>query len=216
MSKSNGEEEAEELEQRSEFSGDSEYEASSSSAVTTGSSAQFSEEPKKMPGYSCTFHPESNKFTWATVSRKGRTYARCTVCNRDVSVAYVGTKDLRKHEQTCIHQAVKKSQSGATSLTSCFSSARGPTREQSVIEAEVKFGYFLGEHHIPLCVADHRAKLFVSMFPDSAIAKSFKCGWKKATAIVEVVAQEIKQGILSCIAESQFFSIQHYFAFSLM
>ena len=89
MSKSNGEEEAEELEQRSEFSGDSEYEASSSSAVTTGSSAQFSEEPKKRPRYSCTFHPESNKFTWATVSRK-----RCTVCNRDVSVAYGGTKDL--------------------------------------------------------------------------------------------------------------------------
>ena len=88
------------------------------------------------------------------------------MCNRDVSVVYVGTKDLRKHEQTRIHQAVKKSQSGATSLTSCFSSARGPTREQSVIEAEVKFGYFLGEHQIPLCVADHCAKLFVSMFPD--------------------------------------------------
>ena len=117
MSKSNGEEEAEELEQRSEFSGDSEYEASSSSAVTTGSSAQFSEELKKRPRYSCTFHPESNKFTRATVSRKGPTYARCTVCNRDVSVAYGGTKDLRKHEQTRIHQAVKNSQSGATSLS---------------------------------------------------------------------------------------------------
>ena len=74
---------------------------------------------------------------------------------------------------------------------------RGPTRELSVIEAEVKFGYFLGEHHIPLCVADHCAKLFVSMFPDSAIAMSFKCGRKKATAVVEVVAREVKQGILS-------------------
>ena len=130
------------------------------------------------------------------------------MCNSDVSVAYRRTKDPRKHEQTCIHQAVKKSQSGATSLTSYFSSARGPSREQSVIEAEIKFGYFLGEHHIPQCVADHCAKLFVSMFPDSAIAKSFKCGRKKATAIVEVVAQEIKQGILSRVAESQFFSIQ--------
>ena len=102
----------------------------------------------------------------------------------------MGGQRSRKHEQTRIHQAVKKSQSGA----------RGPTREQSVIEAEVKFGYFLGEHHIPLCVADHCAKLFVSMFPDSAIAKSFKCGRKKATAIVEVVAQEIEQVILSRVA----------------
>ena len=82
------------------------------------------------------------------------------------------------------------------------------TREPSVIEAEVKFAYFLGEHHIPLSVADHSAKLFASMFPDSAIAKSFKCGKKKATAIVEVVAQEVKQSILSRLKESQFFSIQ--------
>ena len=203
MSKSNGEEEADELEQRLEFLGDSEYEASSSSTVTTGSSAQFRKEPKKRPMNSCTFHlksnkftwatvsrkfhPESNKFTWATVSRKVPIYTRCTVCNRDFSVAYRGTKDLRKHEQTYIHQAVKKTQSGATSLTSYFSSVRGPTREQSVIEAEIKFGYFLGEHHIPLCVADHCAKLVVSTFPDSAIAKLFKCGWKKVIVIVEVV-----------------------------
>ena len=163
-------------------SDESEYEAGSSSTVATStcSSAQLSEEPKKRPRYSCTFHSESNKFTWAIAARKGPAYARCTVCNRNVSVAYGGTKDLRKHEQTRVHQAIQKSQRGATSLTSYFSSMRGPTREQSVIEAEVKFGYFLGEHHIPLCVADHCAKLFVSMFPDSAIAKSFKCGRKKA------------------------------------
>ena len=64
---------------------------------------------------------------------------------------------------------MQKSQSGVSSLTSYFSPANGPTREPSVIEAEVKFGYFLGEHHIPLSVADYCAKLFASMFPDSAI-----------------------------------------------
>ena len=174
-----------ETERGTELWDDSEYEASGSSTVT---SAQLSGTPQKKPRYSCTFHPESSKFTWPIVSRKGPTYARCTVCNRDVSVAYGGTKDLRKHEQTRVHQEMQKSQSGVTSY---FSPARGPTREPSVIEAEVKFGYFLGEHHIPLSVADHCAKLFASMFPDSAIAKSFKCGRKKATAIVEVVAQEV-------------------------
>ena len=56
---------------------------------------------------------------------------------------------MRKHEQTRVHQASQKGQIGATSLTSYFASGtRGPIREQSVIEAEVKFGYFLGEHHI--------------------------------------------------------------------
>ena len=76
---------------------------------------------------------------------------------------------------------------------------RGPTR------AEVKFGYFWASI-IFHCVADHCAKLFVTMFPDTA--KSFKCGRKKATAVVEVVAREVKQGILSRLKESQFFSIQ--------
>ena len=46
------------------------------------------------------------------------------------------------------------------------------------------------------------------MFPDSPIAKSFECGWKKATAIIEVIAQEIQHGILSRLKESQFFSLQ--------
>ena len=46
------------------------------------------------------------------------------------------------------------------------------------------------------------------MFPDSTIAKSFRCGRKKATVIVEVVAQEVKQGVLSRLKESKFFSIQ--------
>ena len=107
-----------------------------------------------------------------------------------------------------MHQSVKKSQSGTTSLTSYFSSTRGPTRDRSVIEAEVKFGYFLAEHHISLRVADHCGKLFYSMFPDSPIAKSFKCGRKKATAIIEVIAQEVQHGILSCLKKSQFFSLQ--------
>ena len=67
--------------------------ASSSGAVATCSSSQPSEDgPRKRQRYSCTFHPESSHFAWAVVSRKGPTYARCTVCNRDISVAYGGTK----------------------------------------------------------------------------------------------------------------------------
>ena len=46
------------------------------------------------------------------------------------------------------------------------------------------------------------------MFPDSAIAKAFKCGRTKATAIVKVLAQEILEESLSVLKESKFFSIQ--------
>ena len=56
----------------------------------------------KKPRYSCVFHPET--VSWAKVSAKGPSYAHCTVCNRDVNVAYGGSKDLKRHEQTNIHQ----------------------------------------------------------------------------------------------------------------
>lgn len=46
------------------------------------------------------------------------------------------------------------------------------------------------------------------MFPDTAIAKSCKCGRKKNTAMIEVVAGEVMGAILSRLKESQFFSIQ--------
>ena len=69
--------------------------------------------------------------------------------------------------------------------------------------AEIKFGYFLGEHHLPLLLADHcNQLLFRSMFPDSTIAKDFKCGRTKATAILKVISQEIHKEQLQSINDS--------------
>ena len=76
-----------------------------------------------------------------------------------------------------------------------------------MIEAEVKFGYFLGEHHLALAVADHCSSLFSSLFPDSSIAKAFKCGRTKATAIVKVISQELIQDVLVRLGESKYFSL---------
>ena len=69
----------------------------------------------------------------------------------------------------------------------------GPVRNEEVIEAEVKFGYFLGEHHLAFLLADHCNRLCRSMFPDSVIAKDFKCGRTKATAILKVIAQDVQK-----------------------
>ena len=78
----------------------------------------------------------------------------------------------------------------------------------AVVEAEVKFSYMLGEHHLPFLLADHCTKLFQSMFPDSAIAKSFKCSCTKATAILKVIALDILQQIRHVLQEFKFFSRQ--------
>ena len=90
-----------------------------------------------------------------------------------------------------------------SSITSYFNQP-GPRRMESVIEVEVKFGFFLAEHYLAFNIADHCSKLFPSLFHDSAIANAFKCGRTKATAIIKVIAKEVMSGRLQ---QSQFFSL---------
>ena len=162
--------------------------------------------PRKRKKYTCVFRKEHAKlFSWAKDSKKGPTYAFCMKCSRDVSLGLGGTKDLRRHEQTSLHGRCDRASSSCMSLQSYFG---GPTRAMAVVEAEVKFGYMLDEHHLPFLLADHCTKLFQSMFPDSAIAKSFKCSRTKATAILKVIALDILQQIRDVLQETKFFSLQ--------
>jgi hypothetical protein len=95
----------------------------------------------------------SKTFPWATDSKRGRSYAYCMRCGR---VAHGGVKDLRRHEQTALHSRSERSSVGAMPLSSYF----GPVRGSAVIEAEVKFGFFLGEHHLAFKLADHATNVF--------------------------------------------------------
>ena len=56
--------------------------------------------------------------------------------------------------------------------------------EQSVTRAEVLFANFIAEHNLPFSLADHFTHLTRAMFPDSKIAKSFKCAHTKTTCLV--------------------------------
>ena len=159
----------------------------------------------KRKKYVCVYKREYSKhFPWSAESKKGKTFAYCMPCSRDVCLGQGGTKDLKKHEQTYLHIKSQQGFSGIRPLHSYF----GPIRKESVIMAEIKFGYFLGEHHLPLLLADHCNQLFRSMFPDSTIAKDFKCGHTKATAILKVISQEIHKQQLQSINDSMFFSLQ--------
>ena len=178
--------------------------SSSSGGASTSSSDRDGEFVRKKPRYSCTFHPESNTYDWARVSQKGPSYAFCSLCKRDISVAYGGQKDLRKHEATTIHMSASRAVCTSGSLRDYIGSGPGPRRDQAVVKAEVKFSYFIGEHHLALAVADHCSKLFSSMFPDSSIARAFKCGQTKATATVKVIGQDMIKNIMERISDSKF------------
>ena len=120
-------------------------------------------------------------------------------------MAQGGVKDLRKHESTALHSRSERSTIGAMPLSSYYGQS---VRGSAVTEAEVKFGYFLGEHHLGFKLADHATKLFSSMFPDSAIAKDFKCGRTKATAILKAIAQDAWASIEAALRDSKYFSFQ--------
>ena len=134
-----------------------------------------------------------NYFLGVTDSQKGPTYAFCIKCNRDTSLSHGGI--VRRCDRTSTNNM---------NLQSYF----GSSRAMSVVEAEVKFGYMLGEHHLPFLLVDHCTKLFHSMFPDSTIAKDFKCGHTKATAILKVIAQDILQQIKELLKQFSYFSLQ--------
>ena len=46
------------------------------------------------------------------------------------------------------------------------------------------------------------------MFPDSSIAKDFKCSRTKATAVLEVIAQDCWRTISAAVRETKYFSLQ--------
>ena len=135
---------------------------------------------------SCVYLRQYAKtFPWATTSRKGSSFAFCIKCSRDINLGRGGTRDLRRHQERNYKHSEKD---GVCVLP--LQSYFGLIRVESVIRAEVLFVYFLGEHHLVFQLGDHCTKLFKLMFPDSSIAKDFKCCRTKATAVLKVFSQD--------------------------
>ena len=100
---------------------------------------------KSAKEWSCLYLRQYTKtFPWATTLRKGSSFGFCMKCSRDISLGRDATRDLRRHQETKLHEHSGKGGVGILPLQSYF----GPIREESVICAEVPFAYFLGEHHL--------------------------------------------------------------------
>ena len=133
-----------------------------------------------------------------------REIAFCMKCSRDINLGRGGTRDLRRHQETKLHKLSEKDGMGVLPPQSYF----GPIREESVIHAEVLFAYFLGEHHLAFQLGDHCTNLFKLMFPDSSIAKDFKCSHTKATALLKVISQDCWKNLSAAVRETKYFSLQ--------
>ena len=134
----------------------------------------------------------SEKFPILRPSKEGLSYAYCTCCNTDFSVAHGGLTDCRKHVDGTRHKAAFEASSGTRSIKNMFVKTSGEDDFKfKVMNAELLFMNFLVEHNIPMSAADHATALFKQMFPDSKIAEAFRCARTKATALVHHVASNV-------------------------
>ena len=77
-------------------------------------------------------------------------------------------------------------------LTTFGASSATANLDQKVVKTKLFFSGFLVEHDLPVTTADHSAKLFRNMFPDSKIVSKYRCGYTKTTHMLAgVVSKQI-------------------------
>ena len=86
-------------------------------------------------------------------------------------------------------------------LTNFGASSAIANLDQKVVQAKLLFSGFLVEHDPPLIAADHTAKLFRNMLPDSKIVNKYRCGRTKTThmlarAVSKQIISDLKQELL--------------------
>ena len=115
-------------------------------------------------------------------SRRGSSFAHCSICNADFSVAAGGINDVKRHLDTQKHQSFVHQVILQPPVMSCF---KTHYESAAVATAEIYFATFVAEHNLSFLCTDHFTKLCKVMFPDSKIAHSFSSGRRKTTAIIK-------------------------------
>lgn len=139
----------------------------------------------------------SEEFPCITSSRKGNTFAFCTLCCTDFSILHRGKGDIVAHVNRQKHQEMAKTTKDNKKIEVI-------QVDYSVIRAESLFTSFIVEHNLPVSVADHAGPLFRKMFPDSEIAKKYGCARTKTTSIIGEMAKKEKQSLVEVLQKTPF------------
>ena len=115
-------------------------------------------------------------------SNKGSTYAFCSLCGVDVSIAGGGVHQIKRHCSNKKHSSRSSSQPTIAKAVDTQSNKKKLCDQ--VFHAELCFARFLTEHNLPFAVADHFNSLVPVMFPDSKIAADFSCARTKTAALI--------------------------------
>ena len=130
-------------------------------------------------------------------SKKGVTYAFCTLCNTDICVAGGGKNDDR-HLKTAKHSNMLSQMQTQPTLSTFIADSCANSIEDQAMKAEIYFAKFVAEHNLPFLVADHFSRLTKVMFPDSKIAEAYSCARTKTTAIItHALAPALREEVVS-------------------
>lgn len=130
---------------------------------------------------------------WLSKSKKGPEHFHWISCNTNGKARKSRIEkhaDEKKHKKSGV-QIIKISRSVLD-----MSSVNARRKEAQVKEGEIRLIAFLNEHNFPHSAIDHLVPTAKAACSDSDIAKSFKCGRNKLTAVVKnVLGGEVKGNI---------------------
>ena len=126
----------------------------------------------------------------------------CSDCNCTIDVKKGSVKQLEAHNGTAKLQKNVADRTNQTTLGDFMSG------QNKVSRSELMYVYYLAKHNDAFLTADHFTHLCKSMFPDSQIAKNFKCSRTKATILAtDVIAPDIQKHIVADVEKARYFSV---------
>lgn len=151
--------------------------------------------------YSAAFENDPLFKGWIKGSTKGDSYAFCNPCGSHLKLT-AGKTDLKRHAGNKIHIDNAKAVQGQKPL----SNIRNENKlKDSVNAGELRLSTFIGEHDLPMTVADHLPQLLQAVCPDSKIAQNITCARTKVTALINnVTGQEQKEQLIQHLKKNKF------------
>ena len=134
-----------------------------------------------------TFKEEYKK-AWDFIkpSKKGNSYAYCSICSADFSIAASGKYDIKKHIATAKHRSSVECKETNRPITQFLSSL---STNYDVIRAETLWTLYVVDNNMPFTSSDGFCDVVKTMFPDSKIAQDFTCCRTKTTFIARKLGQ---------------------------
>ena len=138
-------------------------------------------------------------------SKRGTSFAFCTLCSVDVSVAGGGVHEVKRHCESAKHKRFFEGVSVQPNISCVMARTSKGFELEKVMKAELYFARFVAEHNLSFTTADHFTKLCKVMFPDSKIAESFSCARTKTTALItHALAPSADEAVVSACQKQPF------------